>query len=277
MNISEHGMGRVAQDDADEIAPEESLERALEEREAPPVEAVTAKMWRAGPVLNQGNEGACVGFGCRHFVNGEPVMTDPASGMSAQDIYKRAQQIDPWPGEDYSGTSVDAGLRVLVEQGYIASVGWTKDYDSMARWLSSENGLVVGWDWFEGMHRPDSNGYIWATGRQTGGHCVWVHGILANGDMELQNSWGPAWGQGGFAKVSADTVRWLMARQYNVAGAVTQIGAVEPKPEPSGRIMVGVTTLGKERQKYKGKALTIFERQPPDYKDVPLWTADPVK
>ncbi len=34
-------------------------------------------------------------------------------------VYKRAQQLDEWPGEDYGGSSVNAACKVLRERGFI--------------------------------------------------------------------------------------------------------------------------------------------------------------
>ena len=61
---------------------------------------------------NQGTEGACVGFATsraatlfnRRLYNGFA-------------LYERAQTRDPWPGEDYDGTSVNAGLDTLRLEG----------------------------------------------------------------------------------------------------------------------------------------------------------------
>lgn len=61
---------------------------------------------------DQGREGACVGFATsraatlfnRRLYNGFV-------------LYQRAKTRDPWPGEDYDGTSVEAGLNTLRLEG----------------------------------------------------------------------------------------------------------------------------------------------------------------
>jgi len=61
---------------------------------------------------NQGNEGACVAFGisrCMSLLN--------RRRYAPWEFYRRAQQIDEWPGEDYSGTSVRAGMDVARLEG----------------------------------------------------------------------------------------------------------------------------------------------------------------
>lgn len=61
---------------------------------------------------DQGNEGACVGFGIsRAQTMRNRVMYD------AFWLYHEAQKIDEWPGTDYDGTSVNAGLKVAKSEG----------------------------------------------------------------------------------------------------------------------------------------------------------------
>lgn len=65
--------------------------------------------WR---FYDQGNEGACVGFGtCRALTLVNRARYD---GFS---LYHEAQRIDEWPGEDYDGTSTRAGLDVARKEG----------------------------------------------------------------------------------------------------------------------------------------------------------------
>jgi hypothetical protein len=67
---------------------------------------------------DQGVEGKCVGFGCaRAMTLVDRVKIDPHR------IYTEAQKIDEWEGEDYSGTSVRAGLDILRRDGAAAVRG----------------------------------------------------------------------------------------------------------------------------------------------------------
>jgi len=61
---------------------------------------------------NQGSEGACVGFAVSRAAS--------LSNRRLYDgfsLYRAAQRRDPWPGEAYSGTSVNAGLDTLRLEG----------------------------------------------------------------------------------------------------------------------------------------------------------------
>ncbi len=61
---------------------------------------------------DQGREGACVGYGTARALS---LMN--RYRYDAFELYKQAQRQDSWPGEDYSGTSVRAGLDVVRERG----------------------------------------------------------------------------------------------------------------------------------------------------------------
>jgi len=62
---------------------------------------------------NQGSEGACVGFSCSRMMS----LLNRAR-YEARWLYREAQKVDAWPGENYEGTSVRAGLDVLRSRGH---------------------------------------------------------------------------------------------------------------------------------------------------------------
>lgn len=84
---------------------------------------------------NQGNEGACVGFGCsRAQTLRNRVRYD---GFW---LYNEAKQLDEWEGEDYEGTSVRAGLEVERTVGLMRSRSQeiaAQDGISEYRWATS--------------------------------------------------------------------------------------------------------------------------------------------
>jgi hypothetical protein len=62
--------------------------------------------WSCGYLLDQGREGACTGFSVSHEAGSRPVVVQALTDDIARQIYQRAKQLDPWPGEDYEGSSV---------------------------------------------------------------------------------------------------------------------------------------------------------------------------
>lgn len=98
---------------------------------------------------DQGSEGACVGFGVARMLTHLN-----RKRYDAFDIYHRAQKIDEWAGEAYSGTSVRAGLDVVRDEGPRWVYRGTTRAPNLAegiavnRWATDMTDLltVLGWD-----------------------------------------------------------------------------------------------------------------------------------
>jgi hypothetical protein len=96
-------------------------------------------------ILDQGTEGACVGFGVTGEAMASPVRQmwvdpdtpgpwatfNPAQRM-AFSAYRRAKEIDEWEGVDYDGTSVRAGMLVGRERGW-----WDGFSREVRRWAGT--------------------------------------------------------------------------------------------------------------------------------------------
>jgi hypothetical protein len=107
---------------------------------------------------NQGNEGACVAFAISRMMSNLN-----RRRYAPWELYRLAQMTDEWPGENYSGTSVRAGLDVVATQGMwlpvdgridvgkgpVAKEGievyrWANDVKDVAACLSpKDNGKVI--------------------------------------------------------------------------------------------------------------------------------------
>lgn len=84
---------------------------------------------------DQGEEGACVGFGVSRAMTMLNHVTYDAFWL-----YHEAQRHDEWPGEDYDGTSVRAGLDVARTEGLrrsISGVVAQQDGIDAYRWATS--------------------------------------------------------------------------------------------------------------------------------------------
>lgn len=80
---------------------------------SPPAGAADRVSWQV--FYDQGSEGACVGFSVSRaatWLN--------RKRYDARWLYREAQKIDYWEGEDYEGTSVRAGMEVLRDEGHRA-------------------------------------------------------------------------------------------------------------------------------------------------------------
>lgn len=183
------------------------------------------KLWTipgGSPVLDQGQEGACVGFGVTNELRFNPVPVPNLDAHFAHNvIYWGAQRIDQWPGGSYpgatpiyEGTSVLAGIKMAAKLGYYHEYRWAFGEADLALALSYQGPAVLGLTWFNDMFNPDASGFLIPTGGVAGGHCILCIGINAeDGYYTVYNSWGPTWGQGGTARIHRDAMATLLANQ----------------------------------------------------------------
>lgn len=185
----------------------------------PRQEVRQSKIWPCDITLDQGNDGACVGFAYTHELIAEPVVVTgvaeafahelagaPLDYNFAMGIYRAAQLIDQWddtPPEE--GTSVLAGAKIVTQRGYYEGYRWAFSLDDILDTLSSKGPGVLGANWYSGMFTPDSNNVIHVAGIVEGGHGILTHGVDFDGMFGHQNhalvhqSWGLPWGIDGSA------------------------------------------------------------------------------
>jgi hypothetical protein len=191
-----------------------------------------SKQWACNIHNDQGTEGACVGFAWSHELSAKPAVIE-TDAKGALDIYKRARQLDPWPGEDYSGTSVLAGVQAVQEidnsrgNPLIKEYRWAFGTEDVIRTLGWRGPVVLGIEWREGQYHPDKDGRIWLSGDVVGGHAILAKGIDIvwknpdgpktfdnvddlNSLITLHNSWGPDWGIGGDAWFTVYELNYLL-------------------------------------------------------------------
>ena len=172
-----------------------------------------SKLWQCDVVLDQGQEGSCVGHGFAHELLAKPYTIKGVNHESAVKVYRKAQTLDEYPGENYEGTSVLAGIKAiqLMYPGTIESYRWATNLADLVATLGYHGPVVMGVNWLEGMYTPDSNGFIHVTGNVVGGHCLLAIGVdIKLSCLILLNSWGSSWGQNGRCKISFDDVSRLM-------------------------------------------------------------------
>ena len=185
-------------------------------------------------ILDQGQEGACTGFGCAAVVNQLSALRGNAFFASPRMLYEMGKKHDEWPGEDYAGSSCRGVIRGWKNMGVCSEAAW--EYDTAhpgeltveraiaARHtplgayyrlradivdyhaaLNEVGALFVsarvhsGW-WDPGKHSAaDPLATILPSRDYQGGHAFAIIGYDENGFL-VQNSWGPQWGSGGFAR-----------------------------------------------------------------------------
>ena len=184
-------------------------------------------------VLDQGQEGACTGFGLAAVIN----LLNKKRGkrnlrVSPHMLYEMAKKHDEWPGEAYVGSSCRGAIRGWKNMGVCSDELWPyqanapnilniqraiqarentvgayyrlrpeiSDYHAAI----NETGAVYvsarvhsGWS----SPRPETVGQlpvIKPSDQRTGGHAFAIIGYNTKGFI-VQNSWGKKWGDKGFA------------------------------------------------------------------------------
>lgn len=168
--------------------------------------------WSVNAWLDQGREGACVGFAWAHELVARPAIVPNVTELFARNaIYKEAQKIDEWAGEDYEGTSVLAGVKVIQRYGFIKEYRWAFGLEDLILALGYAGPAVLGVNWYAGMGQADSDGFISPTGSLRGGHAILAKAVNVKQEfVTLHNSWGADWGLNGTAKIRfADLDRLL--------------------------------------------------------------------
>lgn len=150
------------------------------------------KVWDCNAWLDQGSEGACVGFGVTHEAAAEPVAVSPVSNALAIAVYHQAQDNDEWPGRKYQGTSLKAGMIVGVQRGWYKSFHWDFGEEDVALTVSNNGPVLLSIEWRAGMEKVDGAGFIHATGPVRGRHCVCCRGHVI-GTPPPRSAWGRFW------------------------------------------------------------------------------------
>lgn len=162
------------------------------------------RVWRVREVpLDQGQEGACVGFAWAGELAATPVQ-DQVSDAYARDLYVKARAEDRdmgnfWP----EGASVLAGVKALVAEGKVSKYYWAFGADQVIDTLVRKGPVVLGINWYDGMYSPRLD-LCEVSGAVVGGHAIMCNGYIPNhrdyGEVVvLTNSWGPLWGTNGSA------------------------------------------------------------------------------
>jgi hypothetical protein len=195
----------------------------------------------AVPILDQGQEGACTGFGLAAVANfllrtrrGASV---PDANVSARMLYEMAKRYDEWPGEDYSGSSARGAMKGWNKHGVCTATKWPyqpgvednaltsdraqeakqyplgayfrvnhQDLVAMHAAITEVGALYATAKVHDGWQHVGADGLIHQTPNLIGGHAFAIVAYDRDG-FWIQNSWGPKFGFKGFCKISYDD--WL--------------------------------------------------------------------
>lgn len=186
--------------------------------------------WGLDTTLDQGAEGACVGFSVSHELRAKPKVIANITNATALEMYHVAQHIDPWVGcylgarckvspssQRYDGTSVLAGIKAAQKAGHFAEYRWAFGVEDLKLAVSRQGPAILGIDWYSGMYTPRSfraevpRAWISRTGTIVGGHAILCVGYnIKINSFCLHNSWSPRWGINGRAWITAEDMDLLL-------------------------------------------------------------------
>jgi hypothetical protein len=174
------------------------------------------RYWEGGSILDQNlrpsntnprDFGTCVGAAWAGWLLAPPI-TQYIDYVGLYDICKF---YDSWKGENYEGTSVRAGAKVLEQLGFISQYNWAFNIDALVYSLLELGPVTVGVNWYAGMDIIDKYGYINVTGPILGGHAFRLTGVNNDyGVLRMNNSWGTSWGINGRAWITIDDFEKLL-------------------------------------------------------------------
>jgi hypothetical protein len=170
--------------------------------------------WANGWWGDQGNTSQCVAYSWLHWLEDGPITHFYENRIKTKNrhhdplykpevIYNEAKKVDEWEDENYDGTSVRAGAKILKKYGAIQEYRWATNAQEVIEAIQMIGPVVVGTWWHYNMFFPDENGIITATGSKVGGHAYVINGVnLKKGLFRIKNSWGKSWGKNGHAYIS---------------------------------------------------------------------------
>lgn len=169
--------------------------------------------WGVPIRLDQGSEGACVGFSWAHELAARPKIHSLVTENEARSIYQAAQVVDPWPETPpEEGTSVLAGAQTMEARGYLGEYRWCFDLRDLQLTVGYLGPVVLGIWWWTGMLDTDAYGNVRRTGAREGGHAILCNGYsMTKRKFRLTNSWGTGWGLNGECYVAEYDMQLLLA------------------------------------------------------------------
>jgi hypothetical protein len=193
------------------------------------------------PILDQGQEGACTGFGlasvANYLLRKRKQMPD-INPVSARMLYEMAKRYDEWSGEDYSGSSARGAMKGWHKHGVCGDECWPYNKDNstdnrlndnrtsdalqrplgayyrvnhldlvaMHSAMAEVGVLYATCNVHEGWTHINDDGVIPFMEKMLGGHAFAIVAYDHRG-FWIQNSWGAVWGKEGYALITYDD--WL--------------------------------------------------------------------
>jgi hypothetical protein len=163
-----------------------------------------ARYWNPGPVTNQGQNGACVGYAIALWLASEP---SPIQGPDGLTIWRG---VLAELGRDYdSPISWQAAFQWLKTRGILTGpVHRSNDVRAAVQHIATQGPVLATVRWNTEMDNP-KGGVVTTGGAFRGFHFVMCYGYAA-GMFSCQNSWGPDYAEGGRFRISQEALQHVL-------------------------------------------------------------------
>lgn len=203
--------------------------RSLEYDAAAMVSSVTTERTtyhrRYGEIFDQGSLGACTAMAAMGLMNTEPFVgkalfttTDALKFYSDETRLDDRQIPGHYPPDDTGSTGLWS-MKALKGWGLIPGYRWAFSLGTVKR-LLQVSPISLGLPWFNSMFSVDRDGYLIVqpfTGL-AGGHQIEATGVdFERQAVQVTNSWGEGWGQGGSAYLRFTHLDQLLKLHGDVA------------------------------------------------------------
>lgn len=227
------------------------------------------------PILDQGGEGACTGYGLAavaHYLLRVRKIIPDADPISPLMLYAMARRYDEWAGEDYEGSSCRGAMKGWYKHGVCAADIWKSGSDSppvlnhdavldaarrplgayyrvnhkslvaMHAAITEVGVLYASANVHRGWENVLRDGRIPFEEGLLGGHAFAIVAYDQDG-FWIQNSWGDKWGYEGFGHISYHD--WLV---NGTDVWVARLGVPVNLPETTGSIAVAAAGAIRSKQ-----------------------------
>ena len=190
--------------------------------------------------LDQGPEGACVGFGCSAELSADPMQWPTGNGF-AMKLYQNARARDRARGYNFAeGATVLGGLEAAKAMNLIQGFRWAQRFEDIALGLQV-GPVVMGTDVTDGMYHTTADGEWVPVGTYVGGHCWTIIGFRLNHPLFgraywMVNSWGKKFGTNGKAWIREESLRKLWDRGGEAAIVTDTVLVPVTPPTPPAPI-----------------------------------------
>jgi pimeloyl-ACP methyl ester carboxylesterase len=238
-------------------------------------------------VLDQGEEGACTGFGLAAVVNRLHQLQGVPVRVSARMLYEMAKRYDEWRGESYEGSSCRGAIKGWYHTGVCREDLWPIDAkgghltverakDARAHTIGAyyrvqknivdmhaalnEAGVLYASASVHAGWSAVRKGVIPRRNEEEGGHAFAIVGYDQNG-FYVQNSWGEDWGEHGVALWTYEdwfdnlSDAWVVQLALPTPQLYSRRSEAAETKDPSGR--QGLELFGPRRDQIAGHFVHI--------------------